>query len=360
MRKLSGKKLLTVSLLAVTLVFGLVGCGTDDTSSDDAGVTKENVVDENTKKNDSSEELKTLRMGTNELNDEPIMDLATVAYDKELLEEELNKIGYTLDLRTFAGAGPEINEALASGNLDVAVYGDFPGYLCESNGIDTTLVAMANSYMQYGIIATDKNIKEPKDLEGKKVIVGQGQVTQFFWEQYVNAKDIDASKVEIINSNDFQSLLSSGEADAFVNVLYLVKYLESLGLGTVFDDGSDVPDGYTTYVAIVRNEILEKNPEIGVAINKALIRAYEIVKENPQEYYDSLATSAMSAEIMATGYAFNPSLSHLDPKIGDEQLAYFDKLNNWMYDNGIISEKIDLSKFVDVSFYETAKQELEK
>lgn len=360
MRKLLGKKLLTASLLAATLVFGLVGCGSGDTLSDDTDISDEKITDGDIEKDDDSQELKVLRLGCGAQDDEPNMDLAQIAYDQGILEEELNNIGYTLEVYPFVSTGPECNEALASGNLDAALYGDFPAFTCQSNGIDITVVALDNSKMQYGILTADKNIKEPKDLEGKKVIVMQGTVIQYFWEQYATANDIDTSKVEIINSADFQSLLSTGQADAYVSVLYSANYMESLGLGTVFDDGGDLENGYTSMVAVVRNEILEENPEIGVALNKALIRSYEAAVENPQELYDDLASSSISADIMATGYAFNPSLTHLDPKITEEHMTYFDKLNNWMYDNGIILEKVDLEKFVDTSYYDKAIAELEE
>lgn len=334
---------LTIAMMAI----GITGCG----------ASKENVSSE---ENKSSQELKTFRLGCGAQDDETNMDLLQIGYESGILEEEINNIGYDLEVYPFTSTGPECNEALASGELDAAIYGDFPAFTCESNGIGITVVATDNSKMQYGILTADESIQTPKDLEGRKVIVMQGSVIQYFWEQYAAANDIDTSKVEIINTaTDFQSLLSTGEADALVSTMFSVKYMESLGLGTVFDDGGDVPDGYTSMVAVVRDDFLEENPEIAIALNKALIRSYEIAVENPQELYDALATSSVSAEIFATGYAFNPSLSHLNPKIDDEQLNYFDRLNNWMYDNGIITEKVNLTKFIDASYYDQAIAELE-
>ena len=47
---------------------------------------------------------------------------------------------------------------------------------CKSNGIDTTVVASVNGQQQYAVISSNDEIKEAKDLEGKKVIVPQGTV----------------------------------------------------------------------------------------------------------------------------------------------------------------------------------------
>ena len=191
---------MTVSL-AAGLAVGFAGCGS-------AGKTAQGS-------NESSEK-QVLRIGVGGSEESGyVLELAALANKNGYLEEELNAAGYTVQFVPFASAGPEINEALASGAVDAAIYGDFPAFTSKSNGIDTTVVATVNQRMQYGVLAHGNDIQTAKDLEGKKVAVLMGSVQQYFWEKYAQANNIDTSKVEVINSTDTASLLQTGSADAF-------------------------------------------------------------------------------------------------------------------------------------------------
>lgn len=127
-----------------------------------------------------------------------------------------------------------INEALASKNLDAAIYGDFPAFTSKSNGIDTTVVANLNSKYQCGIlVAADKTdvIKEPKELEGKKVIMMTGTSIQYFWEQYVSHYEIDGISSHIhplsfliITNHNIFLIRSRHSATIFLGAAALIRW----------------------------------------------------------------------------------------------------------------------------------------
>ena len=178
-------------LLAGVLSFGIVGCGSAGSSDSNSASKAASSV---------SGDLKPLRLGCPGYDDYPLLENGKLAYDKDYLEEELNAVGYTLDLVTFQEAGPAINEAYASGELDMAFYGDYPAATAYSNGVDIRIIGVANKQMNPGVLAQkDSGIQTPKDLEGKKVIVGIGTNYQEYWKHLVDAYDIDESKVEIVN-----------------------------------------------------------------------------------------------------------------------------------------------------------------
>lgn len=217
---------------------------------------------------------------------------------------------------------------------------------------------MVNPKTQYSILTVSDDIQKPKDLEGKKVIVMQGTVMQYFWEQYAVANDIDTSKIEIINSVDTASLLQTGQADAYVALTYVTNYMQSIGIGKVFDNGEDVKLGSTTGVVTLKSDLLKEHEELAVALNKALIRAYNDATSDPDSFYKSIETPKMSADIMKTEYEFDPSLSYLNPQITDETIKYYEKFNDWLVDHSIISEKVDVNTFVDTSYYSQAVEEI--
>ena len=342
--KKTGKTLITL-LAAGVLAIGLAGCGTGDGKG----------VEADTSNATQSKELKTLRIGAAGQDGNYTMELGNLAYDSGILEEELNKAGYTAEIIPFATGGPEINEALASNEIDAAIVGDFPIFTANSNGIDTTIVGLTNQKNQYGILAT-KGINSAKDLEGKKVIVPAGTVAQYYWEHYVEANGLDASKIETINAaSDATSLLQSGDADAYAITGYIASYYEQLGLGHVLKNEVEV-NASTTFAFEVKDNVL--TDDLGAAINKALIRSYEQATKNPEELYKALASETIPESAWKASYSFDSSLSFLSPEITPEIKEYYNNLNEWLVGKGIISSKIDVDNVVNDSYYAKAKQEL--
>lgn len=137
-------------LLAGVLSLGIVGCGSAGSSDSSTKQASSSV----------SGDLKTLRLGSPGFDDYPLLENGKLAYDKGYLEEELNAVGYTLDLVTFQEAGPAINEAYASGELDMAFYGDYPAATAYSNGVDIRLVGVADQANEHRCAGT-KGLRHP-------------------------------------------------------------------------------------------------------------------------------------------------------------------------------------------------------
>lgn len=349
--KKAANKLAALALIGLFVTGGVFGCGK-------AGTQQADNAAQQTEASGEGNGRQTLRLGVVGSEESGyVMELAALAKENGYLEEELDAVGYDLEYVPFTNGGPEINEALASGAVDAAIYGDFPAFTSKSNGIDTTIIAAVNQRMQYAILTNNAQITQPKDLEGKKVVYLMGSVQQYFWEKYAEANQIDTSKVEAVNSSDTASLLQTGSADAAAGNIYVAKYLESLGLGTVLDN-ADSQDVYTTQVFTVKSSILQDAPQVGVAVNKALIRAYGDATADPEELYDAVATPVMTKEIMKSEYAFDESLWYLSPEISDDTLQYYKALNDWLYEKQILQNQVDVDTFVDTQYYEQAKQEL--
>lgn len=345
---------LLAGLLATGFVLGAAGCGSN------AG-NGEAVSDKETSSTDNkeSQDLKPVRLGIVGTQDTYVLlEFAALPFENGYLEEELNAVGYTLEPTYFAGAGPEINEAMASGELDVAIYGDLPIFVTKSNGIDTTVVASVNSEIQYSLIAADDEIKEPKDLEGKNVVVGIGTIGQYFWESYVKENDLDISKINVINSTDLGTLLLSGDADVAVGATYTAEMLNGQGVGEVFDTSDSMSNWKSSELVTVKTDYLEQNPDVAVAINKALIRAYDDALNDPQQLYDASESPYITSDMWKNVYGTN--LNILNPEITDDLVTYFNDFNDWLYDGGLITTKVDVDTLYDKSYYEQALEELGK
>lgn len=357
------KKIISILLTGV-MVFGLAGCGntSTETSGKSNGEIEESKVKVEEETSDASTspsgELKKLRIGIGGSDGGGILEGAALAVKNGYFEEELAKVGYQPEYVYFAGAGPEINEAFAGDLLDAAIVGDFPTFTAKSNGIDTTIIAETNQKVNYGILTTVEDATSIEDLKGKTAVVFNGSITQYFWMSYLDKKGIELSEIPSVNSTDATTLLNSGDAQIYPVTAYMSYYLESLGLGHVIETAD--AGIWTTFVFEVKTDLLKENEELGVAINKALIRAAKDAQDNPQSQYDALASENVSAEAWEKYYGADPTLSNLSPEITDEIIEYYEKENQWMLDNGVISNSVDISTFVDPSYYDKAVKELGK
>lgn len=355
MKRLKMKKLLLAVTIG-TMVIGATGCGTK--SAANTGTQKDTSV-KNEKQN--SGDLKEFRVGCGDATNNQLNDLAQVAQNNGYLEEELNKVGYTLKVTGFQGQGPEINAAIMSGSLDAGNYAEFPSYTSKASGADTTIVAVTNPQFTYGILAKSDDIKDVKDLEGKKIVVLQGSALQYIWEQIAADAGIDDSKVEVINSVDGLSLVQTGDADAVLSSSTSILNFANQGQGHVVE-GIDANKIYTTTLFNVSSKILEETPELGVAINKALIRSYEDIKDNPDELYTTLGAryGENGPDLVKATYTIDGSLDYLNPQFGDTFKSYMKDTYTWMKEHSLLAQDFDVDTYVDGSYYQKAADELEK
>ena len=351
--KKTTKKTILALMVSVLSIGAFAGCGSNSKQAASQAETS------TTGSKADNSELKEFRIGVTGQDDSYIGGLFNVAYYEGYLKEELNAVGYDPSL-VAAITGPVLNESLAAKEIEAAIYGDFPAFTAASNGLGNKIVAVVDSKYQYAILASDKSsISKPSDLEGKTVSVTQGTVLQFFWEQYLKKNGIDASKVNIVNATDTATLFQTGDIDAGVTTVASAYYMENSGIGAKIFDTGDL-DAYTTLVATVRGDILDENPEVGVALNKALIRAYEAVKQDQSILYKDQATPQISAEIWEKAQAFDSSLDNLKVQITDDTLDFYNELDDWLVDNKVITNKVDVNDFVVTDYYDKAISELGK
>lgn len=337
--KMKIKKTLSI-LAAAVMVLGLVGCG---------NTNKNNAASGNSKRTDSN---KVVKVGVVGMDDNPLLENGCLALKKKYFEEELKAAGYKLELVTFPNGGPGINESYATGEIDLAVYGDLPASVCYSGGVDIKVIGSANGQVNTGVIVNKASgIKSVKDLEGKKVIVGKGTIYHEYWQRLVDEYDIDESKVQIINVvSDAETVFTSGEADAWITFYYNTLYYEKQGLGTTIENTVDHPEMASQCVVTGRSEYLKENPKAATAFLKALKRAQEYAVKHPDELYEAVASSTIGVDVYKKSYGFDKNFAYLSPEISDATRDKFEYLNKFLVGQGLIQKEVNLDEFIDKSY----------
>ena len=212
----------------------------------------------------------------------PIMYIAD---EKGYLAEENLEVNYV------RGQGGSATVPLVgAGEQDMGALSAPAVVLGAGQGLPITVVGVAAVESPVVIVA-DESIKEPKDLEGKKLAVQLQQFEGAVWKSFVSATGIDESKIEVTNAgNDSSTLFLDHRVDAIVvfeptpSVWALTEGRE--GGETIIRMQDYVPTYGHTIVA--NNDFLKKNPEAVRGMLRAWAKATKYAVEHPDEALELL------------------------------------------------------------------------
>lgn len=311
-------------------------------------------------KSEAEEELTPVYIGTPATGDHGarMLEAARVAAEKQYFEEELAAVGCYPEYVGFDGAGPAVNEAMISGDLDVAIYGDLPALVLASKFDGVTFIAMDNSAVQQGIVVQkDAGITSVEDLRGKRVIAETGTTCQKFLISLLESAGLTQADVEEISATtaNAQVEFAAGEADAVVlPCMAAYRLIDEKGAGTMLAVAGSDERLDSQYVVSARNDFLEEHPEAAAAIVRALIRAQAFAAENPEEIYELFADSNYSADVYRSVYSFDTSFSYFDPEITQTCVDKLKSLNDYALEKGLITASVDVDAIVDTAYYVAA------
>lgn len=324
-------------MMAAMMAVSLTACGG---GSGDGGESK---TDE--------DGLKTVRIGSPGQNNGPVEN-ALLAEELGYVDEEMKKAGYKAEYIGFAQAGPAINEAFAAGEIDVAVYNELPAITAKSNGVDIKIVAAATSEYNYALLAgKDSGIESIKDLEGKKVIVTPGTILYKYFINLCEENGVDSSKVEQINAlADATSVITSGEADAYVTAYESAITLKNAGAGTILADTTTNMEQSTGIAIACRTAYMEKEPEAVKAYIRALKRASEYAAENKEEIYPKLLTENNTEEVLKEKYAYDTSFSFFAPGFSDEYKKRVQAQYDFALEHEMLGGEFTMDELLDSTY----------
>lgn len=345
MKKNVWKKGVVVLMAAMTAVM-LTACG----GAKDDGGSAEDKKDENG--------LKTVSIASPGQHNLPTEN-ALLAKELGYVDEEMEKAGYKVEYKGFAQAGPAINEALAAKEVDIAVYNELPALTAKSNGIDLKIVAISTSEYNYALFAgKDSGIESVKDLEGKKVIVTPGTILYKYFIDLCDENGVDSSKVEQINAlADANSVITSGEADAYVCAYESAIMLENKGIGKMIANTTTNLDESTGIGVTCRVDYLEKEPEAVKAYIRALKRASEYAAENTEDVYAKLVTESNTEDVLRKKYEYDTSFSFFTPSFSDEYLKRVQAQYDFALEHDMLADEFSLDDLLDSTYVDEVMAE---
>jgi len=351
MKKL--KKTLFAAIVGTFVLSAVTACGS---SVDNVVETKEG---ESTAFSGSVREVNIGFVDTSGTN--ILLGSEGIARDNGYFEEEFEKIGVKVNLVPMSGAGPAINEALASGSLDIGILGDVPAVNGKSNGIDTTVIAF-NGLNNFIVISAnpDSGIDSVRDLKGKKVATQKGAFMHRLLLYALEEEGLTIDDIEFVpmTGQDALAALETKSIDAAVVQPNDVTYRLSRENGFKEILFSNTHEGWAAgSITEIRTDYLNSNPDVPVAFLKALLRANEYIEANENALKDQWIAAGYSADSYEYAYPNHDNYSRIEAT--DDVIENAKKTLAFLQENDLSDGDFDVDAWYDLSYYAKAKAEFE-
>ncbi len=291
--------------------------------------------------------------------------LVSLAYAGKAIEAEFAKDNVRIEWKFFKGAGPAINEALATGQLDVVFLGDLAGVIGRANGLKTRLVAAvgrdSNSYLA---TALGSDIHSFKDLKGKRVAVLRGTAYQLPFDRLLEAEGLSEKDVRFTNLDwpTSKAALASKDIDATFGGadLQLMKIAGTADIPVSTRDRGPIY-GIDSGV-IATDDFARQHPEALTRLVKVLIQQARAASDESQRqalfarFHD---ISGLPVELFSSDFEGVKIKDRYSPLLDDGAVSHYNDVIDGAKKGGIIRQTFDARSWADPSFVDAALKQLQ-
>jgi NitT/TauT family transport system substrate-binding protein len=199
-----------------------------------------------------------------------------------------------LDVTVEPGNGSgNVAQAIGNGNGDFATVDGGTMMQLVAKGLPVKAVMGWFQRNPIGIIYNVKSgISKPKDIEGKTLVVTNGDAPSALLPAFAESTGVDLKKVNIVSTDaaSKNAAVIAGRGDAVVTFSFqAVPILETAGLTVKTLDYADYGVTVPGLSVIARPEYLEKNPETVKKFILASRKAIEWTRDNPEKAVEILS-----------------------------------------------------------------------
>jgi ABC-type nitrate/sulfonate/bicarbonate transport system substrate-binding protein len=221
----------------------------------------------------------------------PASNIIEVMKRDKVLEEELAKLGYTVNFYSFL-KGSDMNYFLYTGDLEVCIGGDMDALMAAS--INDLLVT---STVQEGpVYIVSRDVREVSGLRGKRIAYAYGSNAHFYLLNTLLKNDVDLDSVDLVNMDvvDMPEALSQREVDAFVASGVTPNYALSKYDFVVTHRGRSY--GYM----YLKDDLYEDDPEVAHQLVASQIRALNWLRASEKNL------NMANEWVLSTGFGQEP------------------------------------------------------
>ena len=267
----------------------------------------------------------------------------------------LNLEGLDVDIQSPAG----VNDAMsmvAAGKADIGLYyqQDVIQARAEQDVPIKSIGAVVQGPLNIILSLKDKNITTPKDLEGKTVGYAGTELSEALVRSIMQSNGADPNSVNMVDVGfDLMSSMTTGNVDATIGCLvnHEVPQMEKEGfeVNYFFPDDYGVPKYYEG-IFLASDDMIANNSDTLKGFLRACSKGFEDFKSNTDDVLQVLLDNQDEANFALDPDVEKKSCETLLPLMETEDAKFLSQTEqcwqeniDWMYDQGLIAEKPDVS-----------------
>jgi NitT/TauT family transport system substrate-binding protein len=198
-----------------------------------------------------------------------------------------------LDVTVEPGNGSaNVAQAIGNGNGDFATVDGGTMMQLVAKGLPVKSVMGLYQRNPIGVIYNVKSgITKPKDIEGKTLVITNGDAPAALLPAFAAATGVDLTKVNVVSTDPASknAAVISGRSDAVVTFSFqAVPIIEAAGVAVKTFDYADYGVTVPGITLVARPEYLDKNPETVKKMTRAVRKSFEWTVNNPEKAVDIL------------------------------------------------------------------------
>ena len=264
--------------------------------------------------------------------------------------------GLTVNIQPPAG----VNDAMsmvAAGRADIGLYyqQDVIQARVEQDVPVKSIAAVVQAPLNIILSLKDKDITEPADLVGKTVGYAGTELSEALVHSIMEHSGADASSVELVDVGfDLMSSMVTGNVDATIGCLvnHEVPQMEKEGfeVNYFFPDDFGVPQYYEG-IFLASDEMIEQEPDVLAGFLRACEKGFRDFQTTTDAVLQVLLDNQDESNFPLDPGVEKQSCETLLPLMETADAPFLSQTEqcwqeniDWMYDEGLISEKPDVSE----------------
>jgi sulfonate transport system substrate-binding protein len=271
---------------------------------------------------------------------------------RKAIENELRDANAHVTWTFPEGAGPEINEGIANGQIDFAAYGDLPNIIGRAGGLPTRVVASRGAEIIYVGVRTGVKAN---------TIAERGTILHQAFDRLLAENGMNEGNVQLfdLKTQDQNPAISAGDVDAVVGTVTLLTLRDQGLIRIIYTTrGKVTPDGFGAFV--VAEDFARRYPETTSAVVRAYVKTARWAGEPAYRNaaLDIWGLAGTPRNTLAESFRGVDLRRQLDPRLDDFYVATLKSEVAFAQANKLIRAPVDINAWLDRSYIAAAVRDL--